>query len=201
MSEFMRRNRFDELLRFLHLTNNDGLDGPDSLCKVRQLFYILNASFKQVSPGKCASIDESMFPYYGRQFIREMPVRFGFELWVAADPSGFIFHAEPYCGSSTRLPETGLGQGSNVPLGMVAHSDGISSVVTVLTNYHPVDPMRKSSRYSRADRKKISVNVPGPVAQYNNNMGGVDIGDQFIATYITASILRTNMCSRMASVS
>ncbi|KAJ4433833.1 hypothetical protein ANN_16145 [Periplaneta americana] len=117
----MRRNRYDELLRFLHLTNNDGLDGPDSLYKVRQLFHILNASFKQVSPGKCVSIDESMIPYYGRQFIRETSVRFGFELWVAADPSGFIFHAEPYCGSSTRLPETGLGQGSNVALGLVAH--------------------------------------------------------------------------------
>ncbi|KAJ4433246.1 hypothetical protein ANN_15505 [Periplaneta americana] len=52
VSEFMRRNRYDELLRFLHLTNNDGLDGLDSLYKVRQLFHILNASFKQVSPGK-----------------------------------------------------------------------------------------------------------------------------------------------------
>ncbi|KAJ4433834.1 hypothetical protein ANN_16146 [Periplaneta americana] len=76
-----------------------------------------------------------------------------------------------------------------------------NSVVTVLTNYHPVDPLRKASRYSRADRKKISVNVPGPVAQYNTNMGGVDIGDQFIGTYVTASILRTSLCSRMASVS
>jgi hypothetical protein len=48
-------------------------------------------------------------------------IRFGYKLWVAADPSGYIHHAEPYCGSSTRLPATGLGQGGDVVLGLVDH--------------------------------------------------------------------------------
>ncbi|XP_046384654.1 piggyBac transposable element-derived protein 2-like [Ischnura elegans] len=115
VADAIRRNKFENLLRYLHLADNDANNGSDRMYKVRPLFDFLNQAFKQIEPGNSLSIDESMILYYGRhgskQFIRGKPIRFGFKLWVAADPTGYIHHAEPYCGSSTRLPDTGLGQG------------------------------------------------------------------------------------------
>ncbi|KAJ8892279.1 hypothetical protein PR048_004859 [Dryococelus australis] len=97
---------------------NAAMDGTDSMYKVRPLFDHLNSAFKQISVGDSVSIDESMIPYFGhhsaKQFIRGKPIIFGFKLWVAADPSGYIFHVEPYCGTSTRFPTTGNGQGNDV---------------------------------------------------------------------------------------
>jgi hypothetical protein len=109
----------------IHLANNEANDGTDRIYKVRPMFDMLNSAFKQVKPGPNVSIDESIIPDYGRhgikQFIKGKPIRFGYKLWVAADPSGYIHHAEPYCGSSTRLPATGSGQGGDVVLGLVDH--------------------------------------------------------------------------------
>lgn len=258
VSEAIRRNRFDELMRYLHLANNEKNDGTDKLYKIRPIFDFLNSAFKQINTGATVSIDESIIPYYGRhgikQFIKGKPIRFGYKLWVAADPSGYVHHVEPYCGNSTRLSDTGLGQGSNVVLGLVEHmqlkkgtklyfdnlftsvgllnilseknlggtgtlrenrcssdmklpnkknwkkttrgSTAISStndllavrwndnnVVTILTNCDNLHPLKSSNRYSRADKKRIPVDIPGPIAKYNSYMGGVDISDQFLAAY------------------
>lgn len=50
----------------------------------------------------------AIISYYGRhgskQFIKGKPVRFGFKL-VIADSSGYVYHAEPYCGASTRIED------------------------------------------------------------------------------------------------
>lgn len=258
VSNAIRRNRFDAIMSNIHLANNETNDGSDKLYKVRQLFDMLNLSFKQISPGPTVSIDESIIPYYGRhglkQFIKGKPIRFGFKLWVAADPSGNILHAEPYCGTSTNLPTTGLGQGGDVVLGLVDHiearpgtqfyfdnlftsvgllqelsakkiggtgtlrenrcnpqmklpdkkafkktprgsvsssgTDNIvavrwndNSVVTVLSNCDNMYPMKKTSRYSRIEKSKIPVEIPQLIHHYNLHMGGVDIADQFVASY------------------
>ncbi|XP_050497402.1 piggyBac transposable element-derived protein 3-like [Diabrotica virgifera virgifera] len=125
VSNTMRRNRFDELMSFIHLADNQSNDGTDRMYKFRPLLDMLNSAFKQITPGPTVSVDESMIPYYGRhgskQFIRGKPTRFGYKLWVAAYPSGYIHHVEPYCGSSTRLPQTGLGQGGDVVIGLIDH--------------------------------------------------------------------------------
>lgn len=75
--------------------------------------------------GPTISVDESMIPYYGRhgckQFMRGQPIRFEYELWVAAYPSGYIYHVEPYCDISIRFPETGLGQRGDVVIGLIGH--------------------------------------------------------------------------------
>src|SRR5436190_24281648 len=58
-----------------------------------------------------------------------------------------------------------------------------NSVVTVLTNCDTLNPKKIASRYSRTEKKKITIDVPGPIAKYNTNMGGVDLCDEFVATY------------------
>jgi len=64
-----------------------------------------------------------MIPYYGKhgtkQFIRGKPIRFGFKVWAVCSADGFLLHSEPYCGTSTEIPDIGLGHGPNVVMEMV----------------------------------------------------------------------------------
>ncbi|KAJ8868187.1 hypothetical protein PR048_031996 [Dryococelus australis] len=112
VAEAMRSNHFDEIVRYLHIANN-------AAWMVHQLFDHLNTAFKQTSVGDSVSINESMIPYFGHHSAKQF-IKFGFKLWVAADPSGYIFHVEPYCGTSTRFLTTGNGQGNYV-IGPVDH--------------------------------------------------------------------------------
>ena len=69
------------------------------------------------------SIDESVIFYYGKhgtkQFIRAKGIWFGFKLWCITSSGRYLLHAEPYCGVDTDLPDTGLGQGADVVLGLI----------------------------------------------------------------------------------
>ncbi|KAG8229568.1 hypothetical protein J437_LFUL009550 [Ladona fulva] len=116
--ETCRRNRFDEILRFLHLPDNSKADLIDRLYKVRPLFEFLNKNFKIVPPMENCSVDESIFPYYGRngakQFVWGKPIHFGFKPWCLAESSGYLINAEPYEGASTKLPKILLGRGGDV---------------------------------------------------------------------------------------
>ena len=127
VSRSMRRDVFESLLRSLHLANNQEIDLSDPYYKVRPMFKHLNESFKMMPSPEKLSIDETMVPYYGRhhtkQYIRGKPVRFGYKLWCCSTTSGYLLHAEPYCGKATNFRDTGLGQGANVVLGMVEKCD------------------------------------------------------------------------------
>ena len=91
------------------------------------------------------SVDESMIPYYGRhgtkQFIRGKPIRFGFKLWCLCSSDGYLLHAEPYCGKDTNLPETGLGQGSDVVLGMIEKCDLTKGSTVAMDNFFTTLPL------------------------------------------------------------
>lgn len=89
ISSAMSRDRFDEIQRYLHLSDNNQLDPNDRFSKVRPLLDLLNERFllyfiKQQN----LSVDESMVPYYGRhgakQFIRGKPITFGNSSWVCS---------------------------------------------------------------------------------------------------------------------
>ena len=56
---------------------------------------------------------------WNKTVIWEKPVRFGFKLWCLCSYDGYMVHAEPYCGSSTDLPNAGYGQGGDIVLGLV----------------------------------------------------------------------------------
>ena len=118
----MSRNRFREIISNLHLADNTQIR-EDRYYKVRVLFEKLNFSFKQYGSFVNHSVDESIIPYYGqhgtKQFIRGRPIRFGFKLWCIISSKGYLLHAEPYCGVDTDLPDTGLGQGADVVLGLI----------------------------------------------------------------------------------
>ncbi|XP_046677586.1 piggyBac transposable element-derived protein 3-like [Homalodisca vitripennis] len=58
-----------------------------------------------------------------------------------------------------------------------------NSVVTLLSNEHGVAPLGEAKRYSVTERKKVSIPQPYRIAQYNRNMGGVDLMDNKISNY------------------
>ena len=61
------RNRFLNVLQYLHLADNNNLNPSDKFSKVNPLLKMMNEScLENFIPEKNISIDESMVPYYGR---------------------------------------------------------------------------------------------------------------------------------------
>lgn len=122
----MTRDRFDDIMRYLHLSDNARLDAEDKMAKVRPLMSMLNERFlKYFIKTQNLSIDESMVPYYGRhgskQFIRGKPIRFGFKVWVLTTPLGYVLQFDPYQGARGRQTEVpGLGMGGSVVVDLIS---------------------------------------------------------------------------------
>lgn len=110
----MTRNRFEELMSYVHVADNENLIPGDKYAKVRPMFNALNKNFLASFPRqKNISIDESMVPYYGRhslkQYIRGKPIRFGYKVWSANTPVGYCIQLEPYQGAGVTHNLLGLG--------------------------------------------------------------------------------------------
>lgn len=87
---YMSRDRYQLLLGFLHFADNTTQDKNDSLCKIRELFTMMNANFtKYFTPFQRLVIDESLVLFRGRisfrQYIKTKAHRFGIKLFVLCD--------------------------------------------------------------------------------------------------------------------
>ena len=124
----MSRNRFEEMLRYLHVSDNAHLDVGDKMSKVRPLLSHMNEKFLtyfRAVQTQNLSIDESMVPYYGRhsckQFIRGKPIRFGYKVWMLSTSLGYVVKFEPYQGAKGRQAVyPGLGMGGSVVIDLIA---------------------------------------------------------------------------------
>lgn len=105
----MPRNKFEQILKYLHFNDNSLDDGSDKLYKVRPLIERLNDKFLNMGQplGTHFSIDEAMEPYYGRnsmkQFIRGKPIRFGYKFWCICTHDGYLINFIPYKGKKIHL--------------------------------------------------------------------------------------------------
>jgi len=114
-TNFMTRDRFDEIMCNFHLADNNQLHKEDKFAKLRPRFDNLNRSFlARFCSETRLSIDESMVPYFGhhgcKQFIRGKPIRFGYKIWCLNTMLGYPIQFQAYQGKgSVTRPELGLG--------------------------------------------------------------------------------------------
>ena len=124
ISTAMTRNRFEEILRYFHLADNNNLDQSDKFAKVRPLVSELNNRFLQHFPvSQQLSIDESMIPYFGhhsaKQFIRGKPIRFGYKVWCMTTPLGYLIQFDPYQGAA-KCAYGDIGLGGTVVMKLIS---------------------------------------------------------------------------------
>ena len=119
ISSRITRNRYNDLSKYLHLTDPATEDGADKLTKVRPFLTHLQRSFPQLfTPGVALSLDEAMIKYNGRlkwkQYMPMMPTKWGIKLWVLCDAiTGYCLALDVYTGKEDRLA-AGLGLTYNV---------------------------------------------------------------------------------------
>jgi len=114
ISRAMTHNRFDDLIKYIHIADNANLPPGDRFAKVRPLFTAMNETFLAAFPQQQhLAVDESMVPYYGRhslkQYIREKPIRFGYKVWSLNTPLGYCVQLDPYQGAGVKDASLGLG--------------------------------------------------------------------------------------------
>ncbi|XP_046662894.1 piggyBac transposable element-derived protein 3-like [Homalodisca vitripennis] len=116
IAEAMPRNKFLNIMRCLHVCNNNDLDPNTKFAKVSPLWKMLNKRWLKYFAGDVnLSVDESMIPYYGRhstkQHIHGKPIRFGYKAWCLCTRSGYLVQGNLYEGANTgnKYPEVGVG--------------------------------------------------------------------------------------------
>lgn len=57
--------------------------------------------------------------------------------------------------------------------------------VTLISSFVGAEPVQKIKRYSKEEKRKVEVDCPQLVKEYNKHMGGVDLADMLIALYKT----------------
>lgn len=117
----LTRQRFRDIKKNLHLSDNNNLNKDDKLSKVRPYLDLLNKKFQQFGVHKFnLSIDEQMIPYRGRHsarmFIQGKPIRFGYKAWTLASSDGYVYAFDIYTGKSSKakLSEYTFGLGGDV---------------------------------------------------------------------------------------
>ena len=56
-------------------------------------------------------------------------------------------------------------------------------VMSIESTVYGIEPISSTERYSRQERKRIQVSIPGIFLEYNKSMGGTDQMDGNVAKY------------------
>ena len=122
-AKIMSRDRFEQIKRYLHLSDNDNAVQGDKMNKVRPLINHLKEKFNTIPKPENMCIDEQIVPFKGRhsskQYMPNKPKKWGFKLFVLADSGGVIHDIYPYCGKIPpvhRDDVPDLGASSNIVL-------------------------------------------------------------------------------------
>ncbi|KAJ8928709.1 hypothetical protein NQ314_018719 [Rhamnusium bicolor] len=159
VSNAMSRNRFQEIKKFLHFSDNTKLDKTDKMYKLRSLMQRLNKNFQKWGIfHQNLSIDEAMVKYFGhhssKQFIRGKPVRFGYKDWMLCSSSGYCYKFDTYCGAKPMKDtdthdrsKSSLSLGSLVVLDLLEcvsqPSDHVLFFDNFFTSYHLMQTLRE----------------------------------------------------------
>ena len=119
--ELMSRNRFETISAFLHVVkpSEEATLAEDPLKKVRPLYdNIKDKCLLYYQPLQELSVDERLMKSKAhskfKQYIRNKPTKWGFKIWVLADPTGYTCDFELYLGKRStirRFDPSGFGLG------------------------------------------------------------------------------------------
>ncbi|KFM77688.1 PiggyBac transposable element-derived protein 3, partial [Stegodyphus mimosarum] len=103
VSNSMSRNRYHEIKKYIHFSDNSHIEKNDKYFKVRPLYDILNNSLNQFGVmAQQLTIDERMVKYFGRNslkmYMKGKPVKFGYKLWMICTFDGYPLKIIPYQG-------------------------------------------------------------------------------------------------------
>lgn len=117
----MSRNRFQLILRFLHLNNNEEQDN-DRLFKVNPISQHFNETMDRIyKPERKLCIDEAIVLWRGRlifrQYIKNKRHRYGIKLYELCESNGIVLRVKIYAGKYDDL--SGRNHASNVVLALM----------------------------------------------------------------------------------
>lgn len=101
IADTMKRDRFLEILRLLHFSNNElqpasGSPGSDRLYKIRAVLDLISSHFTEfVDFEPHLSVDEQMVPFKGnhslKNYIKNKPIKWGYKVLALAGQSGYVY--------------------------------------------------------------------------------------------------------------
>ena len=115
--QYFTRNRYQDILYYIHFANNENISNNDRLEKIKPIICDFKRKFANcVSPTQNLCIDESLMLWKGRrgfrQYIPSKRHRFGIKLFQLVDcETKFILHFIVYTGSTREyqvIPGLGL---------------------------------------------------------------------------------------------
>jgi hypothetical protein len=118
--EIMPHDRFVQIKRYLHFSDDAGNNQGDKLRKIRFILDHCRDKFQsEYVPHREISVDEAMIPFKGRlgmkQYMKDKPVKFGIKMWVAADAvSAYCVNFEVYVGKNDTAINRTFGLSSRV---------------------------------------------------------------------------------------
>jgi len=110
------RDRFEDILRFLHVVDNQQAPHPrPTLYKIQPMIDLMLPTFKaHWKPTFSVAVDEGMVPFTGRisflQYMKDKPVKWGIKIWKLCDQASYLYTFDVYTGKrGTEKLEGGLG--------------------------------------------------------------------------------------------
>lgn len=128
ISNAMTCNRFEELKRFLHFTNNEDtvpINDPnyDKLQRIRPLINKIHERLLLLPREEYLAIDEQVIPTKARSTLKnynpKKPHKWGYKAFVLSGASGLTYDFELYAGAQSNVVlegQTDLGVSSNVAM-------------------------------------------------------------------------------------
>ena len=110
--QYFTRNRYYDILRFMHFTNNEVISNTNRLEKIKPIVDDFKRKFPNcLNPAKNLCVDESLVLWKGRlgfkQYIPYKRHRFGIKLFQLVDcETKFILDFTIYTGSNTEYQIT-----------------------------------------------------------------------------------------------
>lgn len=96
-------NRFEQIKRFVHFSNNDEYNG-DKLYKIRPLLNHLKTRYLDVPKEKQLCIDEPIIPFQGRHSLKnynpQKPHKWGYKVFALSGTSDFTYDVELFTGAA-----------------------------------------------------------------------------------------------------